>query len=176
MRCDRILLIGPRGAGKSAAGEALAARRGLSFHDADVEVERATGRSIAALFAAGRFRADEAAALAALLSRREGVVAAGGGAVLWPGLRNAVRGWTVVWLDAAPAERARRIRGDAVARPSLTGRAADDELAAFAVRSLAYDALAVDRVDTTRRTLVEVVDRIEKLLKTGDSADSGNAD
>ena len=45
-----LALIGFMGAGKTSAGEALAARLGWSFLDADREIEREAGRTIAAIF------------------------------------------------------------------------------------------------------------------------------
>ncbi|MBX9579823.1 MAG: AAA family ATPase, partial [Gemmataceae bacterium] len=47
-----ILLIGPRGSGKTTVGRALAARLGWAFADADEHVEAAAGMTVAAVFAA----------------------------------------------------------------------------------------------------------------------------
>jgi shikimate kinase len=174
---ERVLLIGPRAAGKTSAGAALAGRLGLPFRDADAAVEEATGRTVAALLAAGEFRGHEVAVLAALLAGPPAVVAAGGGAVLWGGLREAAHGWRIVWLDAAPATLAARIRSDPRGRPSLTGRPADEEVEAVArERAPRYAAVAWRRVDTTALDVRAVVDRIEKLLRADPSAAPPNAD
>ena len=80
-----LALIGFMGAGKSTAGAALAARLGWTFLDADAEIERETGRTIAAIFGEDgepAFRATEERVVAGLLSRPNAVVALGGGAVL----------------------------------------------------------------------------------------------
>src|SRR5437660_8973836 len=47
-----IVLVGMMGAGKSSVGRRLAARLGLSFADADAEIEAAAGMTIPEIFAA----------------------------------------------------------------------------------------------------------------------------
>jgi shikimate kinase len=46
-----IWLVGMMGAGKSAVGPRQARRLGRSFHDTDMEIERAAGASISKIFA-----------------------------------------------------------------------------------------------------------------------------
>lgn len=172
-----MVLIGARGAGKSTVAALLAERLGLPLHDTDAIVECETGRSIADLLAAGSFRGHEQAVLARVLAAPPAVVAAGGGAVLWDGFRDAARAWRVVWLDADPGMLARRIRDDPSARPSLTGERADLEIEAVArERAERYRAAAWRRVDTTRLAPADVVDRIENLLRGGDNTSVHKAD
>lgn len=45
------ILVGLPGAGKSAVGQAVAAKLGRAFIDLDLEIERREGRSVAELFA-----------------------------------------------------------------------------------------------------------------------------
>ena len=57
-----IVLVGLMGAGKTAIGKRLAERLGLPFHDANHEIEKAAGTSIAEIFAQhgeAHFRAGE---------------------------------------------------------------------------------------------------------------------
>ena len=172
-----VVLIGARGAGKSTVGKALAGRLGLPFHDTDAIVERETGRSIADLLADGSFRAREQAVLQHVLGSAQAVVAAGGGAVLWDGFRQAAQAWRVVWLDADAEVLAHRIRDDLSTRPSLTGERADLEIEAVArARAERYRTAASHRVDTTGLSPKIVVDRIEKLLRGGDNTEVDNAD
>lgn len=172
-----VVLVGPRGAGKSRAGALLARRLALPFVDTDVLVEGQTGRSVAELLADGRFRGLEAEALASVLSGPAAVVAAGGGAVLWAGFRAAAAGWRVLWLDAAPEVLARRIRHDVRDRPSLTGAPPDVEIAGVArERSPLYRDASEARVDTSDLPPEHVVDRIENLLAGARGADVPRAD
>src|SRR5271167_3749236 len=65
-----IVLVGMMGAGKSSIGRRLAARLEVPFVDADTEIEKAAGMSIADIF--GRhgeadFRSGEARVIARLL-------------------------------------------------------------------------------------------------------------
>ena len=65
-----VALVGLMGAGKSAIGKRLAMRLGLSFVDADDEIERAAGCSIAEFFekyGEADFRAGERRVIARLL-------------------------------------------------------------------------------------------------------------
>lgn len=175
MSSDRIVLIGSRGAGKSAVGPLLAARLGLRFDDSDRIVEERDGRGIAELLDAGAFRGIEEAVVAELLARRAGVIAVGGGAVLWPGFGGAAAGWTIVWLDARGEVLADRIRGSG--RPSLTGRPIDEEIVDIAKeRAPLYAAVATRRIDTSELTPAQTADRIEKLLRNDDKTGPSNAD
>lgn len=111
------------GAGKSAVGRALAAQLGVPFVDSDVEIERAAGRPIAAIFereGEARFRERERAVVDKLAGRAA-VVALGGGAIAQPGAaqRLAASG-TVVYLKAAPETLLARV-GAARTRPLLHG-------------------------------------------------------
>jgi shikimate kinase/3-dehydroquinate synthase len=121
--CETIWLVGMMGAGKSAVGKALARRLGAPFVDADAEVEAASRRTIAELFAeAGepRFRALERAAIERVAGRRA-VVALGGGAIAQPGARELLSAsGRIVWLRARPEALLARVGGGAE-RPLLSG-------------------------------------------------------
>ncbi|HWP34554.1 MAG TPA: shikimate kinase, partial [Thermodesulfobacteriota bacterium] len=89
-----LVLVGLMGAGKSAVGRALAARLGRPFVDTDALVEARAGRPIPAIFAAGgeaAFRALEREVVAEVASRGGQVIATGGGAVVDPASRAALR-------------------------------------------------------------------------------------
>ena len=98
-----VYLVGMPGAGKSVVGEELAGRLGVPFIDLDAEIERATGSSVADIFA----EEGEAAFRAAGGCRPHGrephdpaVVACGGGVVLEPANRITLRNTGVaVFLD-----------------------------------------------------------------------------
>ncbi|MBN1771433.1 MAG: shikimate kinase [Deltaproteobacteria bacterium] len=164
-----LYLVGARGSGKTTVGRQAAARLGLAFVDADAEVERDAGRTVAELFAAEGepgFRARERRAMLAL-ARRDGlVVATGGGAVLEPDVRAALKATgVVVWLDAPPEVRDARTAGSD--RPPLTGhgRGAAEERAVAAAREPLYRDCAAARVATEGRTPEEVADDVERVWR-----------
>jgi shikimate kinase len=130
-----LVLIGYRATGKTTLARCLAERLGWDWIDADVEIERLAGKSIARIFAEegeGAFRGLEAEVIAGLCGRRRLVVAAGGGAPLREESRRAMRrSGQVVWLTATPETILARMSGDASTgdrRPSLTNRPPLEEI------------------------------------------------
>jgi len=99
-----VVLIGLMGAGKTAIGRRLANRLGLSFTDADNEIERAAGQSISDIFAEygeAHFREGERKVIARLLNGGPQVLATGGGAYMNETTRkNVARKGISVWLKA----------------------------------------------------------------------------
>jgi len=99
-----VVLIGMMGAGKSSLGRRLAARLGIRFVDADVEIEKAAGMSIPDIFSTrgeAEFRAGEAKVIARLLDEGPQVLATGGGAVMDERTRALIRDKGIsVWLKA----------------------------------------------------------------------------
>jgi shikimate kinase len=165
-----VYLVGLRGSGKTTAGRILAGRLGLAFLDADEEVERRAGRTVAEIFARDnerRFRELERDAMRDLLARDGLVVATGGGCVLDAEIRAALaRAGTTVWLDAAPDVRAARIARDG--RPPLTvhGGGALEEQEIARAREPMYRACAAHRIETDRRTPEEVADDVERFWRS----------
>ncbi|NBP79936.1 shikimate kinase, partial [bacterium] len=81
----RVTLIGYRGVGKTSVARQLADRIGCAWCDADVELERRQGRSIADIITQDgepAFRDAEERLLIDLLADFDGVLATGGGVVL----------------------------------------------------------------------------------------------
>ena len=88
-----VVLVGMMGAGKSSVGRRLAARLGIPFVDADVEIEKAAGMTISEIFAAHGepyFRAGETRVIARLLESGPQVLATGGGAFMNADTRAAI--------------------------------------------------------------------------------------
>lgn len=112
------------GSGKTTAGARVAADREAPHLDTDRLIEERAGRSIPEIFAAqgeGAFREMEREVIARLAAQEEtAVISTGGGAVLDPANRAAMRGsGAVAWLDVPPSVLARRAVGG---RPLLEGR------------------------------------------------------
>lgn len=109
-----IVLIGMMGAGKSSIGRRLAARLGIPFSDADVEIEEAAGMSVADIFEAHgepSFRSGEARVIARLLEHGPQVLATGGGAFINPQTRAKIHEKGIsVWLKAEIEVLSRRLR------------------------------------------------------------------
>jgi shikimate kinase len=118
-----IVLIGMMGVGKSSIGRRLGARLAIPFVDADAEIERAAGMSIADIFARhgeAAFRSGEARVIARLLNAGPQVLATGGGAVMNPATRALIQERGVsVWLSAEFDLLLRRISKRKVERPML---------------------------------------------------------
>lgn len=99
---SNIILVGPMGAGKSTIGRLLAKELRLVFHDSDKEIEQRTGVSIPLIFdveGEQGFREREHSVIADLCQMQGIVLATGGGAVLRPDNRQALReGGQVIYL------------------------------------------------------------------------------
>jgi shikimate kinase len=120
-----IVLVGLMGVGKTTVGRRLAGRLGLSFVDADAEIETAAGMSVAEIFdrfGEPYFRDGERRVIARLIDGRPKVIATGGGAFLQNETRALILDQAVaVWLDATPEILADRVRRRDT-RPLLRGR------------------------------------------------------
>src|ERR1700752_3280101 len=97
-------LVGLMGAGKSAIGKRWAVSLGLPFVDADDEIERAAGCSIAEFFerfGETEFRAGERRVISRLLAGPAHVLSTGGGAYMDAETRALMRKHAItVWLRA----------------------------------------------------------------------------
>lgn len=163
-----LILVGPMGAGKTRVGTELAARCGLHAVDADHEIERRAGASVARIFEVegeAGFRARESAMLAELLAGEGLLLATGGGAVLDPRNRQLLRrrGF-VVHLHAGPATQLQRLAQDR-SRPLLARADREAVLHELArVREPLYAQVADLRVDTDGLAPHEVVAALQRRL------------
>ena len=163
-----ITLIGYRGVGKSTIAPLLASRLGWNWADVDALIEQQAGRSIAEIFAAEGepgFRAREAGVLSELLSQDRLIIAAGGGAILDPHSRQAIRhAGPAIWLTASLDSIFARVHGDVTTagrRPSLTGTDPRTEIETLlAIRTPLYAETATQTVDTEARSPAAIVDEI----------------
>ena len=163
-----IFLIGYHGRGKTTVARELAGRLGFDAVDSDDIVERAAGKTIAAIFGEDgepAFREWEAKAVNELCARRRTVVALGGGAVLREENRRAIgAAGPVVWLTASVDTILQRIGGDpttAGRRPNLTaagGRAEVESL--LKLRLPLYRECATLVVDTEGKAAADVAEEI----------------
>lgn len=132
---QRIFLVGPMGAGKSTVGRSLSQLLNYEFIDSDAEIERRTGADIPWIFeieGESGFRDREAQVIDELSSRDGAVIATGGGAIMRPENRQALkaRGF-VVYLMATVKEQVRRTGGKDSKRPLLAGKNRSEVLSAL---------------------------------------------
>ena len=168
---EHLLLVGMMGSGKSTVGRLVATRLGRPHVDVDREVEQVAGESVRGIFSRrgeAWFRAEESRALGRVLARPvPGVVSVGGGAVLDPFNRAALRhGGTVVWLRARPETLALRV-GNAADRPLLaaaTGGPAAALGRIDAERRPLYEEVATEVIDVDDLTAKAVADRVISLI------------
>ena len=156
----RAVLVGLPGSGKSTIGRRLAKALGVEMLDTDAAIEQQSGRRIADIFATDgeqEFRRIEEAVVRAALAEHDGVLSLGGGAVTSPGVRAALAGHTVVFLEISAAEGVRRTGGNTV-RPLLAGGDRGEKFRALmSQRVPLYRQVSTIRVNTTRRNPGAVV-------------------
>ncbi len=99
-----IVLLGMMGCGKSAIGKMLARKLGLNFIDADHEIEKAAGRSVAEIFedyGEEEFRRLETRVIDRVISDGPVLLALGGGAFMAQETRDAIaKNGLSIWLKA----------------------------------------------------------------------------
>ncbi|EKF23964.1 shikimate kinase family protein [Mycolicibacterium hassiacum DSM 44199] len=164
----KAVLVGLPGSGKSTIGRRLAKALGVSLLDTDAEIERTTGRTIADIFATDgepEFRRIEEEVIRRALQTHDGVVSLGGGAVTTPGVREALAGHTVVYLEISAAEGIRRTSGSTV-RPLLAGPDREEKYKQLMTQRVPlYRQVATMRVNTNRRNPGAVVRYIVECLE-----------
>lgn len=113
---DNLYLVGLMGAGKTTVGRLLAKHYGCVFHDSDHEIEARTGVKIPVIFEIEGevgFRKREETAIAELTALNGIVLATGGGAILSPANREALRrNGVVIYLRGTPEHLYERTRHD----------------------------------------------------------------
>jgi shikimate kinase len=159
------------GAGKSAIGKRLAQRLGLPFVDADEEIERAAGCSVAEFFerfGESEFRAGERRVIERLLEGPMHVLSTGGGAYMDAKTRILLREKAItVWLRAeldVLFERVKR-RGH---RPLLRQGEPQEVLARLMQQRYPVYAEADITVESTaqpaERTTEQVIEALQRFL------------
>jgi shikimate kinase len=177
-KAPKAVLVGLPGSGKSTIGRRLAKALGVDLLDTDAAIEQQTGRTIADIFATDgeqEFRRIEESVVRAALAEHDGVLSLGGGAVTSPGVREALAGHTVIYLEINANEGVRRTGGSTV-RPLLAG---PDRAAKFRAlmsdRVPLYRRVATMRVNTNRRNPGAVVRYIVSRLQAPAGASSAQA-
>jgi shikimate kinase len=152
------------GAGKTTVGRAVARRLDRPFFDSDHEIEERTGARIPVIFeleGEAGFREREAQAIEELTNRAGIVLATGGGAILRPENRHALRNrGLVVYLRANPHDLWLRTRRDKN-RPLLQTEDPKAKLEAlFEVRDPLYRECAHFVIETGRPSVNGLVNMV----------------
>ncbi len=159
-----LVLIGLMGVGKTSVGQECARRLQRPFVDTDDLVATAAALSVADIFATKGevgFRTLERIAVADVCASPQPlVVACGGGTVLDPDNRRALRAAGLVfWLRAPTATLLTRV-GDGSARPLLQGDPEASLTRLGRLRQMTYEAASHVSVDTEERDIGEVADAV----------------
>lgn len=174
------ILVGPMGAGKSTIGRLLAKELHLPFKDSDREIEQRAGANIPWIFdveGEQGFREREHAVLSELCQSGGLVLATGGGAVLRPDNREALRqGGRVIYLCTSVDQQLERTARDRN-RPLLQTadpRRVLSEL--MAIRDPLYRDVASIIVETDERpprlVVNEILERLHALEASEHSGES----
>ncbi|MDR3412327.1 MAG: shikimate kinase [Formivibrio sp.] len=165
-----FFLVGLMGAGKTTVGRALAKVADKRFLDSDHEIEARAGVRVPIIFEVEGeegFRAREAAVIAELTSLQNIVLATGGGAVLNPINREALRrNGFVIYLRANVEDLYQRTCHDKN-RPLLqtaNPKARLQEL--FEARDPLYREVADLVIDTTRQSVHQLLNRLLRELES----------
>jgi shikimate kinase len=162
-----VILIGPRGSGKTSVAALLAERLGWGWVDADEVLEQRAGSSIREIFASEGefgFRKREAEVLQELCRLERKVIATGGGAILRADNRDRLRqSGIVIWLTADVDTLWQRICGDAGSaerRPALGVGGREEVASVLAARHSFYRDAAHCTIDTAAKTPAEVAQEV----------------
>jgi XRE family aerobic/anaerobic benzoate catabolism transcriptional regulator len=164
-----IALLGVRGAGKSAVGEALAKKLGVAFVELDQRIEQASGLPLGEVFALhgeAYYRRLEREVLTQLLADPSPMVLATGGSIVndptnYALLRSRCR---TVWLRARAEDHWNRVVAQGDQRPMAENPHAFAELRALlAAREKLY-ARADHTVETHGRRIAGVVSAITETI------------
>lgn len=168
---ENYILVGPMGAGKSTIGRLLAKELRLPFRDSDKEIEQRTGASIPLIFdveGEQGFRDRERATIAELCQMRGLVLATGGGAVMSPANRDALRaGGRVIYLCTSVEQQLDRTSRDRN-RPLLQAANPREVLAGLmALRDPLYREIADLIIETDERpprlVVIEILDQLKSI-------------
>ncbi len=166
-----VILVGPRGSGKTTLGHALARSIDSPVYDTDRMVEEVAGESISRLWERGgerRFRDMESRVLQSLEALPRGVVSTGGGIVLDPGNCKILRELGPVFYLHVPVEHlVSRLSSAFEKRPRLKeGLSLSEEVRQVTEeRDPIYRSVANHVVETASNSIQGTVEEILRTLR-----------
>jgi shikimate kinase len=164
----KIILIGYRCTGKTEVGKKISERLSISFYDTDEIIQSHTGKTIREIVEEegwDAFRSEERAIIKKLASLTDGVIAAGGGAIMDAENRKTLKhNGLCIWLTADVSTIVARMRNDRAStaqRPPLSNGSLERETSEILkTREPIYQELADCIVDTAGKGIDAVVDEI----------------
>jgi shikimate kinase len=173
----KIILIGYRCTGKTSVGMKIAERMGIPFYDTDEIIQSHINKTIREIVDEkgwDAFRAEERAIIKKLSSLTDGVIAAGGGAVMDAENRKALKhDGLCVWLTADVSTIVARMKNDkqtTTQRPPLSDDGLEQETAEIlTAREPFYQEMADCIINTTGNGINAVVDEVCGALERHDS-------
>jgi shikimate kinase len=165
-----LILVGLPGSGKTAVGEALAARLNRSFLDFDREIERRESATIAEIFGVRGepyFRQQELVLTLELRQCGNMVVAPGGGWVTNKGVVEIIRPPArLIYLKVKPETALRRLGSTRAARPLLSRPDPLGELRRLMVEREMLYAQADHEISAEVFDVKRLVDKLVELAST----------
>jgi shikimate kinase len=167
-----IILIGYRCTGKTSVGRKISERFQIPFYDTDELVKKHIGRTIREIVEEEgweSFRKEEKAIIRWLSSLTDAVISAGGGAVMDPENREALKGnGLFLWLTADVRTIVERMRNDTAGgeqRPPLSSEGMERETSEILQkRTPIYRQLAHFIIDTSGKQIDAIADEVYSLL------------
>jgi shikimate kinase len=161
-----IVVVGFMAAGKTTIGRRLAERLGLPFLDADREIEKAFGLTVAEIFALhgeDKFRSAEREIISQLIGGEARVLSLGGGAFVDARTRAALHmRATTVWLDP-PFDLIVERLARSTQRPLASSKSRDELHRLWEERRASYSEADI-RIVTTNEDPGRAVDSIVEQL------------
>lgn len=162
-----VALVGLMGVGKTTIGRRLADHFGLPFVDADEEIEKAAGMTIADIFAnygEKGFRDGEQRVIARLLEGEPRILATGGGALTHPLTRENLKAKAItLWLKTDIKVLAKRV-ANRPHRPLLKDRNPIEVLKEHVKTRYPLYEIADITVDTGDQSHVKALDQVVAAL------------
>ena len=173
----KIILIGYRCTGKTSVGKKIAERLGIPFYDTDELIQSHTNKTIREIVEKDgwdAFRTEEKAIIKQFPSLTDGIIAAGGGAIMDAENRKALKNnGLCIWLIADVMTIVARMRNDRATtaqRPPLSNGGLERETAEILeAREPVYQELADYIINTTGKGIDAVVDEVCSALDRHES-------
>jgi shikimate kinase len=181
-----VVLIGYRATGKSTVGRILSAKLKIAFWDTDAMVEKNMAmpiKEIVAIHGWDYFRAKERETIKYLTQKEDGVIATGGGVVLFRENVNLLKqnvdllkqAGVIIWLNTPLQDIIDRLKKDTrngAIRPQFTsGNIIQETIDIMRQRLPLYESAADYTVNTLNKNAEEVAEEIYLYLRK-----SGNLD